>query len=147
MAYRPRRGKLVSRPKRMNIRPSDIPNMCDAFFEGDHSEGRQGWVMMAANPKGRECINRLFPEAHIDWRDAGATPRLPADWLGFNINLPDTIAATATKLPLEITHGDDLDVANPDALAFLLATGVNRQGGRSAIWRDGQMHFFEPPAN
>ncbi len=42
---------------------------------------------MAVNTKGRECVEALFPYAHIAWRDAG--PSFPADWLGFKIHVPD----------------------------------------------------------
>jgi hypothetical protein len=142
MAYKTRRGKVVR--KRLDLTISDLVDMCDVMFEGDHDDGRHGWVAMAANLKGRERVNALFPKAHIAWRDPGGG--LPNDWLGFDINLLDVIAATTTKLPMEITRGADLNIANPDALAFLLAYGVNQQGGRAAIWRDGKMEIFVPPA-
>jgi hypothetical protein len=128
-----------------DITRTDFVNMADALFEGNHDDEQHGWVAMAANQKGRECIEALFPDACIAWRDPGEG--LPNDWRGFDLNLPDVIAATTTKLPLEITRGADLNAANPDALAFLLATGVNRQGGRSAVWREGRMEIYVPPAS
>jgi hypothetical protein len=30
-----------------------------------------GWVEMDANDKGRACVDALFPEAHIAWREPG----------------------------------------------------------------------------
>ena len=124
--------------RRFDIDVSDLPNMVDALFVGNHE--KPGWVSIAVNAKGRGCVDALFPQAHIAWRDAGDL--VPPDWHGFDINLPDVISATQTKLPLEITGGADLDAANPDALAFLLAAGVNRQGGRNAILRDGWLEIF-----
>ena len=71
---------------------------------------------------------------------------VPADWRAFDINLPDAIAATETKLPLEITGGADLDEANPDVLANMLASGVSQQGGRSAIYREDKGFNIYVPA-
>ena len=95
------------------ITGADFVNMADALFEGNHDAGQHGWVTMAANQKGRECIEALFPDACIAWRDPGEW--LPHDWLGFDLNLLDVVAATTTKLPLEITRGADLDGANPNS--------------------------------
>jgi hypothetical protein len=148
MAYKTKHNKIV--PKRAKrkvceITAADLPNMADALFEADHNDGRHGWVAMGANPKGRDCINALFPKAHIEWRDPGEG--LPDDWLGFDINVPGVIAEIETKLPLEITRGADLDTANPDALAYLLAAGVNRQGARAAVWfDDDHLEIYVPPA-
>jgi hypothetical protein len=46
---------------------------------------------------------------------------------------------------LEITGGANLDKATPDQLAFLLAAGVSRQGGRSAIYSNGRLEIYVPP--
>jgi hypothetical protein len=135
-------SKLKIKPRKFKAEASDVPNLTDALFEGDHD--MPGWVIMAANAKGCECINALFPQTHIAWRDAG--PGLPNDWRAFKINVPDVVSATGTKLPLEITHGDNLDDATPEALAFLLAAGVNRQGGRSALLENGRLEIFTPHA-
>jgi hypothetical protein len=77
------------------------------------------------------------------WKDDCPMPR---EWRAFSINLPDVVAATETLLPLEITRGADLDEATPDALAFLLAMGVKRQGGRCAAWRGGCLEMYVPHA-
>jgi hypothetical protein len=53
--------------------------------------------------------------------------------------VPDVVAEIETALPLDITRGDDLDEANPDALALLLAVGVVRQGGRAAYLHEGHI--------
>ena len=85
---------------------------------------------------------RAVPGGHIAWREPGS--RLPADWHGFNINIPDVVAEMETALALAITRGADLDEANPDALALLLAMGVMRQGGRAAYLREGQIEIALP---
>lgn len=136
-------ARRQSRQRRIDIAGSDLPNLVDAVFIGNHDEA--GWVYMAVNAKGRSCVDALFPEARIAWRDPGDL--VPASWHGFDINLPDVAAATKTKLPMDITGGTDLDNANPDALAFLLAVGVNRQGGRSAIWRNGRLEIYRSPVS
>ena len=99
---------------------------------------------MAVNRKGCECVEALFPQVHIAWRDAG--PGFPADWLGFEINVPDVVSqAGPNKLP-DITGGANLDDARPDALAFLLAAGVRHQGGRSALFANARLDIFMPHA-
>ena len=128
--------------KKFNAALADILNMADVVFAGVPDD--PGWVTMEANLKGRECVDALFPHAHIAWREP--EPGMPPDWRGFSIHLPDVVASTETKLPLEITGGKNLYEVAPDALAFLLAIGVNRQGGRSAIWRGEKMEIYVPPA-
>jgi hypothetical protein len=101
---------------------------------------------MTANAKGRECVNALFPNAKIAWREQD--PADPPGWLGFTINLPGVVAGlSTTKLPLDITKGANLDDATPDQLALILATGVKRQGGRSAVSRNGKLEIFRPSPN
>jgi hypothetical protein len=136
---RARAAQAGKQQKQFSVAISKLPNMVDAVFVGNHDKPG-GWVIMEVNAKGRSCVDALFPDAHIAWGDPGDV--MPADWHGFEINLPDVVSAMPTKLPLEITKGADLDVANPDALALLLAIGVTRQGGRSAILRDGHLDIF-----
>jgi hypothetical protein len=135
-------GKLLRMPrtKTFSIKMADLPNMVDAIFAGDHDD--PGWVEMSANDKGRACVDALFPEAHIAWREPGNGA--PADWHGFIINIPDVVAEMETALALAITRDPDLDEANPDALALLLAMGVMRQGGRAAYFREGQIEIVLP---
>jgi hypothetical protein len=52
------------KPKMFKAKLADIINIVDAIFDGDHE--MSGWVIMQANAKGRECINELFPQKHID---------------------------------------------------------------------------------
>ena len=132
----------IIKPRKFKAKSTDIPNLVDAVFTGDHE--MPGWVVMVVNRKGCECVEALFPQAHIAWRDAG--PGFPADWLGFKINVPDVVSqAGPNKLP-DITGGANLDDARPDALAFLLAYGVRQQGGRSALFSNGRLDIFMPHA-
>jgi hypothetical protein len=106
----------------------------------------QGWVEMYASAKGRECIDALFPQAHIAWADDCGEEMLSRGWRAFSINLPDVVAATETRLSLEITGAANLDEATPDALAFLLAYSVRWHGGRSAAWRKDHLVVYVPQA-
>jgi hypothetical protein len=134
---------MANHEKTIRIKHADIPNMVDAVFAGVQDD--PGWVEMYATAKGRACIDALFPKAHIEWKN-DCSPFLPRDWRAFSIHLPSVIDATETLLPLEITGGDDLHEATPDALAFLLAFGVSRQGARSAVSRkDHSYDMFAPP--
>jgi hypothetical protein len=125
----------------MNLKKGLLPHMIDALFIGNHDRYPNGWVTVAANDKGCACIDALFPEARLAWGAPGDIG--PADWRGFEINIPGVVAVMETKLPLEITRGADLDTVNPDALAALLAIGVMRQGGRVAIYRNGHLAIVQ----
>ena len=116
----------MPRTKTFSIKMADLPNMVDAIFAGDHDD--PGWVEMNANDKGRACVDALFPEAHIAWRETGIGA--PADWHGFVINIPDVVAEMETAPALAITRGADLDEANPDALASPIR-GTDKCEGRS----------------
>jgi hypothetical protein len=131
------------KPRVFKAKLADIIKLVDAIFDGNRE--MPGWVIMAANAKGRECINALFPQGHIAWR--ATDPALPKDWRGFNINVPDVVATTETKLPLEIIKGADLDYATPEALGLLLAMGVNRQGGNAACVKNGKLEIFKARSN
>ena len=135
-------SRLKIKPRKFKAKLADIPHLVDAVFEGDHE--MPGWIIMAVNRKGCECVEALFPQAHIAWRNAG--PGFPADWLGFKINVPDVVSQGGpNKLP-NITGDANLDDARPDALAFLLAAGVKHQGGCSAPLKNGRLEIFTPHA-
>jgi hypothetical protein len=133
MGYKTKRSKVV----KCDLTISDLVGMADGIFEGNHDPARHGWVTMAANLKGRACVNALFPKAHIAWRDPGEG--LPIDWLGFDINVPDVIAATATKLPLNKARLDErirrivgvvesgLFISRADPVFVADAAGVHRR--------------------
>jgi hypothetical protein len=133
-------SKSKTKSRTFKAPASDLPNLADALFGGDRDV--PGWVIMAANAKGRECINALLPHVHIAWREAG--PGLPEDWRGFTINLAEVASTTQTNLPLEITDGMNLLEATPESLAFLLAVGVKRQGVRSAHFANGKLEILAP---
>jgi hypothetical protein len=128
---------------------ADIPNIVDAVFDPDHD--RPGWVIMAANAKGCQHIENLFPHLRIRWRKTG--PALPADWREFKINVPHVASRFGTRLPLDvIPEGDSVDDSSPEQLAMLLAFGVKCDGGRAAVvdyTRDAlpTVMVFSPPGN
>jgi hypothetical protein len=121
--------------KRFQLTGTDIPNMVDALFQGRGD----GWVIIAANAKGRQCVAQVFPDARIAWRDPG--DGLPEDWRGFDLNLPDVAGATRHNLPP--IYDVPLDEARPDALAFVLAIAAKDQGARSMLIKeDGSADIY-----
>jgi hypothetical protein len=108
---------------------TDIPNMVDVLFDLDHK--RPGWVIMAANPKGRQHIENMFPHHQIKWREAG--PELPEDWREFKVNAPGVASKYGARLPVDVIPTDSIDDSTPEQLAMLLAFGVKRDGGRAAV--------------
>jgi hypothetical protein len=112
---------------------SDLPNMVDAIFDGDHD--RPGWLHMFANANGRNQVDALFPQAHVEWHRL-PFPGFPDDWRGMQLNLTECVRTMTTNLPLEvIPAGRTINSCTPDQLAMLLAFGVRRDGGRAAILR------------
>lgn len=121
----------ISKSKAFTMRLGDLLNMVDTVFDGHHK--MPGWVHMFANAKGCNHVDALFPQACIEWREL-LPPGLPDDWRGMQVNLPEAVSTTTTKLPLEvISAGRTIDDCSPDQLALLLAFGVRRDGGRAAI--------------
>lgn len=136
-------SRLKLKAQKLKVKPSDIPNLTDAiFFYGNPA--RPGWVEMYANEKGRNCVNGLFPNATISWT---YEDRFATGWFGFEINLPNTVVACEetnreTKLPFDVMKSAGVATINDCSqkqLAVLLAFGVNRDGGRSAI-SDGKRY-------
>lgn len=130
--------------KKFNVTMADVPNITDAVFVGNYSADMQGWVIMKVNDKGRVCVDALFPKAYIAWCDDDDPAVAGCGWKTFEIDLLDAIADGGTGLRLEMTKGADLSEAHPDALAYLLADGVNCQGGRSAVLSNGKLSIFVP---
>jgi hypothetical protein len=133
---RKERRKAKLKGKRFELAVTDIPNMVDAMFRGTGD----GWVTIAANAKGRQCVEQVFPDAHIAWRAPG--DGFPGDWQGFDMNLPDTASATRHNLP-PINGSTPLDEATPDAVAFVLAFAAKNQGARSMLLKeDGSADLY-----
>jgi hypothetical protein len=129
------KSTLDSHGKRIMLRQRDVPDMLDALFYGSEVPHRLGFVEMYANSKGREKINDLFPEAHIDWKPLpSGCPDQWAGWQTFEINLPEVIKAIPTNLPMDLTQAEGSESPRtPDAFACLLAIGVKRGGARAAV--------------
>jgi hypothetical protein len=125
--------RQCAKSKAFTMKLGDLPNLVDAVFDGHHK--MPGWVHMFANAKGCNHVDALFPQACIEWREL-PLPGLPDDWRGMQVNLPEAVSTTTTKLPLEvISAGRTIDDCSPDQLALLLAFGVRSDGGRAAILR------------
>jgi hypothetical protein len=140
------KSKMKSQAFTMKL--GDLPNMVDAVFDGHHK--MPGWVHMFANAKGCNHVDALFPQADIPWWQL--PPGLPGDWRGMKVNVPEVVSASTTNLPLHvIPAGRTIDDCTPDQLALLLAFGVRRNGGRTAILRqnDGvvSVELFIPREN
>jgi hypothetical protein len=107
-----------------------------------------GWIAMAGNPHGRKCVEAVFPNARIVWRDHHPDSIRPADWYEFSLNLPCVANATRHKLPEHLLTLPDRDLSkcSSDALAFLLAMAARAQGARVALYREGKLEIFSPNA-
>jgi hypothetical protein len=130
-------SELGPEVKTRRFRLKEIPRKVDALFRGEAG----GWVVIAANALGRACVELVFPEADIAWRDPG--DGLPADWFGFSVNLRQTVSATTTRLPAGV-NPEKLNDASPYALASFLAVAVRDQGARIGLLRaDGTLEIFD----
>ena len=93
MAYKTKRSKVVKcdltiyRPRRHGRRRLRGQSRSRQTWLGD--DGRQ--------PERARVRQRTFSQS--PYRMARSGEGLPIDWLGFDINVPDVIAATATKFP------------------------------------------------
>jgi hypothetical protein len=121
------------------VRPSELFNMVDAVFFGNPE--KLGRVEMYASEKGRVIVDGLFPRARVRWTDESD---LAEGWFGFDLDVVDVIANTKTRLPLDIVTGAGmtLDECSPTQFALLLAFGVLRDGGRSAVSTDDGFQLF-----
>jgi hypothetical protein len=127
----------MPKTKSFKLKVSDLPYNADALFCGELG----GWVWMAANAKGRHCIEQVFPKAYIEWRDPGEG--FPSDWQGFSLHLPEVAKLPAPNNLPKITGGIPLDKAKPDALAFLMAVAAKDQGARAALLKsDGSVEIY-----
>jgi hypothetical protein len=136
-AERRRAAATARKSKSFKLDAADLPHNADALFRGEPS----GWVSMAANPKGRHCIEKVFPKAYIEWRDPGDGS--PSDWQGFSLHVPEVAALPAPNNLPPITGDVPLDEAQPDALAFLMAIAAKDQGARAALVKsDGSIEIY-----
>jgi hypothetical protein len=123
--------------KSFDASAQEIGEMCEALFEGKH----HGFVAVSASDRGRRAVEAVFPGAHIEWRFHADNA---LGWGEFSLNVIDCTVLPGHRLPLEITHGASLHDATPDALAYLLAMGVRRQGVCVAlIDADGHASIFK----
>jgi hypothetical protein len=136
-AERRRAAAVARKTKSFKLNVADLPHNADALFRGEPG----GWVWMAANPRGRHCIEQVFPKAYIEWRDPG--DGFPSDWQGFSLHVPKVAALPAPNNLPPITGDVPLDEAQPDQLAFLMAIAAKNQGARAALVKsDGSIEIY-----
>jgi hypothetical protein len=123
---------------------AELFDRIDLFCVSVPERGCDGWVEMYASLKGQRCVNRLFPDAYIDWKPVGLNPGgIPPHWGGLEINLPDVCAETAHRI-LDV---GDVVTASPTQLAFLIALSAAHRGVWSAFPDNrGGVSIFRPEA-
>ena len=138
-----RKARAIEREQGFKMNPAEIPNMADALF----GSGRDESVEMYAGPKGREIIQRLFPNLVIKWASHDWQGKWPADWQAFEIHLPSAAEKTNPEPSfLDVIPGrQSVKDSTRDQICFLLALGVKRAGGRAAVLRqDGKCDIYVP---
>lgn len=136
-AERRRMAATARNSKSFKLNVADLPQNVDAMFQGEPD----GWVLIAANARGRHCVEQIFPAAYIAWRDPGSG--FPSDWQGFSLNVPDVARLPAPNNLPPITGDVPLDEAQPDALAFLMAIAAKDQSARAALVKsDGSIEIY-----
>jgi hypothetical protein len=113
--------------KIIGVRPSEVPNVSDVLCIVEPRGGRD--VIVLANAKGRECLQRIFPNSQPSWKPNASD--MPPNWRHAIFHVPE-LARLEHALP-SITGDTPLKEATPTALAYLLAYAVERQGGRDDL--------------
>ncbi len=135
-----KQSRVKHRKRRIQIGITDLLNLVDAIFIGlppnDHMEA--GWVEMLCNAGAREAINGIFPPAQIPWGKT-QNPWFEAapGWLACKIHLPEVAGECgAGNLPQHLLALRDLEDAQPDQLAMILAIATKDRGLRAAVIRE-----------
>ncbi len=131
----------MTKRKEIQLKMGDVPRVSDVLCICE-PRGR-GDVTVLANARGRDCLQRVFPEWSIPW-EANACA-MPSDWLHALFPLPE-LASGAHRLP-PITGDVSIDEATPAALTFLLAIAAMNEGARAVMWDDQwepQLSLFVP---
>jgi hypothetical protein len=118
-----------------------VPDMTDVLCVCEPRGG--GAVTVLANQRGRECLQKVFPNAQIPWEPN--TCNMPRDWL-HSIFLVPELARGHHALP-PITGNVPLEEAAPAALTYPLAYAVQTQGVRAMTWdeQDEPQHRLHLP--
>jgi hypothetical protein len=120
-----RRAKKLN-PKTIQANILEIGEMTEAIFGGVYAAEQHGFVSIMASDEGRRAVEAVFPSGRIAWRYHEDNP---LGWGEFSLNVVDLADEMPDhQLPLDITGGARLGDSHPDALAFLLAMAVQRQG-------------------
>jgi len=114
--------------KIIGVTPNDVPNVSDVLCIVEPRGG--GAVIVLANAKGRECLQRIFPNSQPSWKPNESN--MPPNWRHAVFHMPE-LARGEHALP-PIAGDTPLKEATPAALAYLLAYAVERQGGCAMIF-------------
>jgi hypothetical protein len=133
-----------TKTKEFGATPAQLLEMSDVvLFYRSNERGKEGWIYILANEKGRECFRRFFPDTDIDWRLHSDTPK---GFKEFEMNLPRMVGEfppQSVKLRTDFMKGTPFDECTPDALCFVLARNVTDLGGRCiCIDAEGSAHIY-----
>ena len=125
--------------KRIKLNFKDLPKQCDVFLVG--LQAHVGEVVTIASPEGRAAIERVFPDAGIEWRHPRVNPgdAFPSDWLEFNFLMRDILAVrhkVTVLVPEHLLKLKPLEDIGPDGFACLLMFGASEQGVRAAMFSE-----------
>ena len=131
--------KRYAKSRTINLAFADLPKMADVLFLGCDGE-YLGEVVAKASPAGREAVEKLFPNCHINWRDLGLdVAAFPDDWKEFTFVIPGLLRDLARlgsthNLPKRLLGLRPINELCPDQYAMLMMVGAKDQGARAAMW-------------
>lgn len=135
MANRRERRAAKSKVRKSTIALNQVCAVCD--IEVDAKVDRI--VMIMANPRGREIVERLWPD--VEWATDEHMASHPADWLFTHIRV--------TKLPPHLEASVPLAFASIDSVGMAVAMALQRfaEPRRVAHYtgqgRDVQVNFYD----
>jgi hypothetical protein len=139
--------KRRAKSRTINLAFADLPKMADVLFIGCDGE-YLGEVVAKASPAGREAVEKLFPDCHIDWRDdlGPDAAVFPDDWKEFTFVIPGLLRDLARlgsthNLPKHLLGLRPIDELVPDQYAALMMVGAKDQGARAAMWSLGKQRL------
>jgi hypothetical protein len=112
---RKQRRAAQSTARHMRIALNEIDSTFDIQVDAKFGQT----IMIFANQKGRRLVEDLWPD--VEWTtDEKFSKVHSADWLYTHIRI--------TKLPPHLEEVWPLELAEPDAIAFAVASVLNRRG-------------------
>jgi hypothetical protein len=139
LSERRRKEKAAKSGKRIKLAVGDLPKSCDALFIG--LQAHVGEVVTLASPEGRAAVEKIFPDARIEWREPRVNPgeAFPSDWQEFNFVLPGLLAARPqirVVVPDHLLKLKSVDKMSADQFACLMMFAASEQGVRAAMFSE-----------